>query len=187
MVDVDPLSDIRAAAAQARNRPATPPGAAQVLPGSLPGQPGYTSRIPPPDGPAIGEVADNPVPYAMDVPAIPVPIPQIGSLMAGAPPPRRVVVYCGRGEDFIVSVEESQDDDALFSKRYSLETLMPILDVVRALGIKVIDRTGGELQSHEITLRASREQGPARAATNGAGSKGESTDWAAVPVYQGAE
>lgn len=180
---VDPLSQLRA---QAMNRPAAPPGAQQVLPGSLPGQPGYNARIPPPDGPAMGEVDQAGVPLIAETPN---PYMSLQQAVAGVPPPspRRVVVYCGRGDDFVVSVEESAEDEALYSKRYDLATLMPILDVVRALGIKILDRTGGELQSSEITLRSGRNQGPTRTPTNSSGGEGERSDWSTVPLHQSAE
>lgn len=182
-MSVDPLSLLRA---QAR-RPATPtdgrealPGG--VIPGSLPGQPGYASKIPPPDGPAIGEVPDAPIAYSVDGQAAPLPYPTYGQPQAGPISlARRVMIYCGRGEDYVVSVEESAEDEALYSKRYSLSELMPILEVVRALGAKVVDRTGGELQANAIAFRSHQEQGPSRAPTRGEGSQGQPPDWAQVP------
>lgn len=188
---LDPLAQIRAdaqnaIAAQRSARPSQAPG--NVLPGSLPGQPGYNNRIPPPDGPAMGEVPDGSGTASPESQFAGLPYAQ-QAVPAGLLPvsPRRVVVYCGRGEDFVVSVEESADDEAIYSKKYDLSTLMPILDVVRALGVKVIDRTGGELASYEGNLRSRPAQRAAGPPANGKAGPREPSNWEEVPFDAGAE
>jgi len=174
----DMLSEIReaaiaAAGAQRNARPAAQ-AIGRDLPASLPGQPGYRERIPPPDGPAIGEVGPDGTVRPPEVPVVdPSPFPSPGlTAAAGAPTlsTRRVVIYCGRrDDDFILSVETSPDEDPIYNRKFNVELLLCVLDVVRSLGVRIVDRTGGELKSYEIALRARDEQAPARA---GAGEEG---------------
>lgn len=162
---------------QARQAAAPPRDSRVAIPASIPGTPGYNDRIPPPDGPAIGEVPDGmllPEQYSVEAalaaqqgtaPTMPGAAPMMSSA-------RRVVVYCGRGdEEFILCVETPGDDEeTLLSKKFQVTELLALLEVVRALGTKVVDRTGGELTTYAISNEQSRGETPTRIGPRPTGS-----------------
>lgn len=58
---------------------------------------------------------------------------------------RRVFITCGRGDSFVVAVEEGPDWDACWQGKFGAQTVLAFLPILRALGVKILDRTGGEL------------------------------------------
>jgi hypothetical protein len=144
----------------------------------VPGSPGYTARIPRPPCHRCGEdhfpgreydhpwtqepvtVHDEPVSATSIVRR-----PQIIDAEPAAPTVR-LAIYVGRGDAFVVAVESSPDWDTVESWKVPDDQVVQILKVVRALGVKVADKTGGELQSlamHDVSQHAQDyERGPAR-------------------------
>jgi hypothetical protein len=63
-----------------------------------------------------------------------------------AAPTFRVAVYVGRGDDmYVVAAEQAPDWDTVRSFKVESRNVMPMVNLVRALGIKVSDKTGGDL------------------------------------------
>lgn len=84
---------------------------------------------------------------------------------------RRVAVYVGRGDAFVLKVEENPPDwDDVYTRKMSREQVLLVLPVLRVLGIKIKDLTGGELddQLAEDRLRAAASAGTRRSAEEAA-------------------
>jgi hypothetical protein len=63
-----------------------------------------------------------------------------------AAPLVRVAVYVGRGDDmYVVAAEAGPDWDTVRSFKVEAKHVMPMVNLARALGIKVQDKTGGDL------------------------------------------
>lgn len=147
----------------------------------VPGTPGYNSRIPLPPCAACGEdhvptheyghpwmaqqFHDEPV-SAGAVSRRPV-VP----LNATAAEPLadvRVAVYVGRGDTYVVAAEMAPDWETVRSFKVMPELVMPMVNLARALGIKVSDKTGGDL------VELGEKYGePAQAHAGGAASAGD--------------
>lgn len=99
--------------------------------------------------------------------------PQVNGFAAATNPQggvgRRVAIYVGRGEFFVLKVEENPPEwDDVYTKRLSRAEVLLLLPVLRVLNIKIKDLTGGELddgESEEVGGRAvpSAPGGPTRA------------------------
>jgi hypothetical protein len=149
----------------------------------VPGSPAYRARIPRPPCAFCGEdhfpgrsydhewrdaVHDEPVaatavmrrPPSAEVP----PTPQ-SSL-------RRVALYVGRGETYVVSVEEPPDWDTVESFRLLPAQVLPLITLARALGVKVADKTGGDLLMMEQDAEDARQYAQA----NGRGAPAAGSD-----------
>lgn len=152
---------------------------------NFPGQPGYKAKLPKPDGPGIGEepldldmaklaetdgethdkilglLAQSPYPSSSDETATRTP-PQIANGVVA----QRAAIYCGRGESFVLMMETPPDWEPSEQWKYTdVSALIRMMDVLKAFGVRVIDRTGGEL--NEL-----REHAPSR--TEAAPSAGTS-------------
>lgn len=126
-----------------------------------PASPTYRSKLPPP--PCVKCNEDH-VPnraydheYALEEPQASYVHPvQQGSYL---PPPqpnqpnKRMAVYVGRNDTFVVAVEEAPDWDASETFKVTEDRVMDLVKLARALGVKVQDKTGGELSS--LTVDAS--------------------------------
>lgn len=60
-------------------------------------------------------------------------------------PAQRVAVYVGRGDKYVVAVECSPDWDSTETFKVDPQGVMPLVKMARALGVKVQDKTGGDL------------------------------------------
>lgn len=110
---------------------------------SRPGDPGYYERIPPgePDGTAAQAAAP---PAGFTTP------PQPATVLP-APPPTRIAVYAGRGEDdFVVAVEIAPEWDTVKSWKLTGAETLRVLPILRALDVRISDKTGGEITALEM-------------------------------------
>lgn len=105
-----------------------------------PGSPAYNRNIPPPD-PWTGGL---PL-VSQTVQEVPMGSPTNETVAFAQSVGQRVGVYCGRGENFILAVEQAPDWEPSYSKSIDGPTLLQILEVATALSVKVVDKTGGEL------------------------------------------
>jgi len=128
----------------------------------VPGTPGYNSRIPKPPCYRCGEdhhpnmdyghpweaepVHDEPVSAsaimrrpALDAGAV---IPEPASNIS---PGQRVALYVGRGDTYVISVERAPDWDADTTFKVSPDMVVSLIAMARALGVKISDKTGGDL------------------------------------------
>lgn len=85
---------------------------------------------------------------------------------------RRVAVYVGRGDAFVLKVEENPPDwDDVYTRKMSREQVLLVLPVLRVLGIKIKDLTGGELDDDQLAEdrpRAAASAGTRRSAEEAA-------------------
>jgi hypothetical protein len=139
----------------------------------VPGTPGYNARIPKPPCYQCGEdhlpnheyghawrsepIHDEPVSATaiMHRTAPDVLVAPVEPTTPGAPL-QRVALYVGRGDTYVVTVERAPDWDTVESFRASEGKVLPLIWMARALGVKVVDKTGGDL------LMLEQEQSDAR-------------------------
>jgi len=131
----------------------------------IPGTPGYNARIPRPPCYRCGEdhvpglaydhdwsaeppaVHDEPV----SATAIRRPAPVTYDVEAhdttriAETPQQRVGLYIGRDDTYVIIVERAPDWDGFESFKVNPSEVVPMINLVRALGIKVSDKTGGDL------------------------------------------
>lgn len=124
----------------------------------VPGSAAYKARIPPPpcfqcgedhvpgqsynhswtpEPPPLAQVHDEPVSASAVIRRAPV--------LEVESAPRRVALYVGRHDTYVVAVEEPPDWDAVNSFKVEPHQVMPLINLARALGVKVADKTGGDL------------------------------------------
>lgn len=116
-----------------------------------PSSPTYRSMIPPPPCAHCSE--DHHPGRTYDHPYTPESPSHQQVTMPGAPPPvappsvtsKRVAVYVGRGDTYVVAVEQAPDWDMTESWKVADTGVMPLIRLARAVGIKVVDKTGGDL------------------------------------------
>lgn len=128
----------------------------------IPGTPGYNARIPRPPCYRCGEdhvpglaydhdwsgeppaVHDEPVSATAMRRSVPVfdvmPAPSHPE-----PPNQRVALYVGRGDTYVIAVERAPDWDAAQTIKVEPDMVVPMMALVRALDIKISDKTGGDL------------------------------------------
>jgi hypothetical protein len=58
---------------------------------------------------------------------------------------RRVALYVGRNDTYVVAIEEAPDWDSVHSFKVDAEMVLPLISMARALGAKIADKTGGDL------------------------------------------
>jgi len=58
---------------------------------------------------------------------------------------KRVALYVGKSDTYVVAVEEAPDWDTVKSFKVSDSVVVDLIDLARALGVKVTDKTGGDL------------------------------------------
>lgn len=131
----------------------------------VPGSAGYNSRIPKPPCVACGEdhfpgrgydhewigemVHDEPV--SATVRRVTPTVVEVASASQF-----RVALYVGRGDTYVVSVESAPDWDADQSYKVEPREVLLLISLARALGVKVADKTGGDLLMLEEENRASQ-------------------------------
>lgn len=119
-----------------------------------PASPNYRSRLPPPPCSRCGE--DHVPGHTYDhnyeleapqrdyvhsiVPPAYEPPPSLPS-----PSPQRVAIYVGRNDTYVVAVEAAPDWDVTVSFKVREDRLLDLVNLARALQIKVVDKTGGDL------------------------------------------
>lgn len=122
----------------------------------VPGSPAYRARIPRPpcwqcnEDHFPGRAYDHewqPEPLAVhDEPVSATAInrrPAIDIERVSAP--NRVALYVGRGDTYVVAVEAAPDWDALKTFKVAPDMVLPLIEIARALGAKIADKTGGDL------------------------------------------
>jgi len=142
----------------------------------IPGTPGYNSRIPKPPCYRCGEdhmpghdyghpwedqpVHDEPVSATaiMTRPAPSVHGPEVQRFPNHESATRRVALYVGRGDTYVVAVEEPPDWDSVDTFKVRAALVLPLVRLARALGTKVMDKTGGDL----FMLEQEQEESDAR-------------------------
>ena len=170
------LSDFRPPVPEIQGvRPATNPAVittptgAQADLASLsvrPGTPEYYAKMPPPapDGTSrelggrkieevLAELEQVSTPEDLKNVCIENPLAQ--SVVSG----KRVGVYWGPNEKFVLAVEAAPEWDMVASWRLEPQTVLLLLPVLEALGVRVKDVTGGGIEE----FRASLQQAPAPA------------------------
>ena len=151
----------------------------------VPGTPGYNSRIPKPPCYRCGEdhhpntdyghpwegepVHDEPVTPALSCAD---PRPTHSVPVRGAPgSQQRVALYVGRGDTYVVSVEMGADWDAVRSFKVAPDQVMPLVNLARALGVKIADKTGGDMvmleQEHDDARREPTQDNVRSTASDG--------------------
>jgi len=65
-------------------------------------------------------------------------------------PAKRVAVYVGRNDTYVVAVEEAPDWDSVETFKVIEDQLLAMVQMARALGVKVQDKTGGDLAALEV-------------------------------------
>lgn len=113
--------------------------------GGSPTSPGYRDRIPPP---AQGQVGDAISVGPNGEQRLILPNPEEQTQGAPTPAPmtsRRVSLLVGRGEDFVLCVEEPPDWESVESLKLTPDGVKIVIPILRLLGIKLVDRTAGDL------------------------------------------
>lgn len=139
----------------------------------VPGTPGYNARIPKPPCYTCGEdhhanmsynhawepepVHDEPV-AAAAIMRRPVPDVYVPAESAVPSASQRVALYVGRGDTYVVAVEQAPDWDSTATFKVVPEAVMPLVSMARALGVKVMDKTGGDLLMLEQESSDARSQ-----------------------------
>lgn len=152
-----------------------PPGSGLVI-NPRPGSHEFNdmlARMGPMSGPAHDPLLDRPQPTVL-----PGPAPSSEPSQAVQ---QRAAIYCGRGDKFVLAIEQAPDWDAVYSKSMLVEALDETLDVLRALSIKITDKTGGELTTARLEAEQRANPRPSRPKTKpvtGSRKQGEvPADW----------
>jgi hypothetical protein len=153
----------------------------------VPGSPEYRSRIPDPpctrcgedhfpgrayDHPWTGEPAqvhDEPVAASAVMRRT---APQMTTIDVDATTLRRIALYVGRGDLYVVSVEVAPDWDSVDGGTFRVEAaqVLVLVRLARALGIKIVDKTGGDLLMLEQEDVSQHAQDHGRGAPSPGGS-----------------
>ena len=109
-----------------------------------PGRPGYQEIFQGSMAPEVGQVA----------PSTNVPSTKASNSSTNI----RVAIYLGRGDSFVVNVEEAPEWDTVDGGAFKMDpqTVLSLCAVLRVVGIKIKDCTGGEL----TVVRSAHEQPP---------------------------
>lgn len=135
-----------------------------------PGTAAYNSKIPPPPCALCaqdhqpGRTYDHEYRHPGDLVLTPggqyMPVPSETAVAPSVATPgvtagtQRVNIIPGRGEDvFILSIEEAPDWDLRDSWKLTASEILPMLPILRGLGVKVRDNTAGELVALELERR----------------------------------
>lgn len=118
---------------------------------AAPGTPGYYAKLASSTRPA-----PDPVPPQASILLLPnttgtaVGPPLVG-VTAAESSSKRVAIYVGRGEDFVVAVEEAPEWEAVDQWKLAPGILLALVPILRALGVRYVDRSGGEFKALEKT------------------------------------
>jgi hypothetical protein len=144
----------------------------------VPGTPGYNSRIPKPPCYQCGDDHHPGVDYGHDWMPEPVTVvhdepvsatamrrpqvydPQPVQATVAEIPQQRVALYVGRGDTYVICVETAPDWDAVQTFKVSPLQVPPMISMARALGTKIMDKTGGDLLMLEQENNDARSQSP---------------------------
>ena len=165
-----------------------------------PGSPSYRARIPRPPCYSCGEDHFPGRPYDHEWMAEPVQVhdePVAASAVVRRPQivdvpvaEHRVALYVGRGDTYVVAVEGPPDWDATTTFKVPPEQVIPLIQMARALGTRISDKTGGDLLMLEQDYEREHAQNHGRSAqANGSGSprrQGQPADWAEESLPDGA-
>lgn len=153
-----------------------------------PGDPGWQDKVPPPDPGAAGEepLSDMTLDSLSDEEKRQILLGRMQHQSAPeASPPaqqqpvdtrKRAGVYIGRGDAFVLAMETPPDWDSEEQWKYDGPTLLQIIGVLKAFDIRVIDKTGGELnelRERQARKQTSRSRTRARTESPGAGAARE--------------
>jgi len=157
-----------------------------------PGSAAYRARIPKPPCYRCGEDHFPGRSYDHEWVAEPVPVhdePVAATAVVRRPqvidvaqPDHRVAVYIGRHDTYVVAVEQSPDWDNVQTFRVVEDQLLAMVQMARALGVKVQDKTGGDLmaleQEEDVSQHAQAHgRGAPSAGDRGARRSGLDADW----------
>lgn len=111
-----------------------------------PGTPGYYAKLasstrPAPDAPSSLILPDQNISMTPANPLV--------GVNATEPSSKRVAIYVGRGDDFVVAVEEAPEWDAVDQWKLAPNLLLALVPILRALGLKISDKSGGEFKALE--------------------------------------
>lgn len=106
---------------------------------AMPGTPGYAAKMA-----VLQKSPEEPSPLILPPQNMPV-----ADTLMGVGADKRVAIYVGRGTDFVVAVEEAPEWDAVDQWKLAPELLLALVPVLRALGVKLSDRSGGEFKQLE--------------------------------------
>lgn len=154
-----------------------------------PDSPSYRARIPPPPCSRCGEdhfpgrqydhpwtqeaepVHDEPV-AASAVLRRPAPQMPTYDAESHAVSLRRVALYVGRGDTYVVAVEAAPDWESVESGTFRVEPgyVLALVKLARALDIKIVDKTGGDLLMLEQEDVGQHAQNNGRGAARPGGS-----------------
>lgn len=173
VIDVGTVEPGSIRRARAEDQVISTPGGARHVDDLLtvPGTAAYRSKMPPPPCYRCGEdhLPNRPYdhPY-MQEPHVISPDPQVHQMIdrireEGAAeygnasqrvtvaeiPQRRVAVYVGRNDTYVIAVEQAPDWDSVESFKVAEDRVLDLVKLARALGIKVADKTGGDLVALE--------------------------------------
>lgn len=152
----------------------------------VPGTPGYSARIPRPPCYQCGEDHVPNMHYNHDWQAEPVhdepvsasavmrrPAPAVYDVPEGASnsPSQRVALYVGRGDTYVVAVEQAPDWDAVHTFKVEPDMVLALINLARALGVKISDKTGGDLLMLEQEYGGSKPQADHDRGAEGAGNR----------------
>jgi hypothetical protein len=171
----------------------------------VPGTPGYNARIPKPACFTCGEDHHPNVDYGHPWAAEPVhDEPVSASAIMRRPPPdvpvaepsdfpavqpvlqQRVALYVGRGDTYVIAVEQAPDWESAQTFKVQPEQVVPLIQMARALGVKVFDKTGGDLLMLEQEMSNARSK-PAQDHGRGAQGDGSGQPRRQGPDTPGAE
>lgn len=190
---IGPSEDIRPVAAR---RPVQTVGGSRDLHdlAMVPGSAAYRARIPRP--PCFQCAEDHVAGQAYDHDWMPEPQPVHDEPVAAsavlrrspstqvvevAQPNQRLALYVGRGDTYVISVEQAPDWDAVSTFKVPPEMVMPLINLARALGTRISDKTGGDLLMLEQDYAGQYAKDNGRSAqapgNPGARRQGSAADW----------
>src|SRR5215471_175581 len=156
-----------------------------------PGSPAYRARIPRPPCHHCGEDHFPGSSYDHELMSEPVAVhdepvaatavvrrPQVIDM----PPPVlvafRVALYVARGDTYAVCVETPPDWDQVESWKVEPAMVMPLINLARALGQKIVDRTGGDLLmlEQEYVSQHAQDHGRGTPSAGGRGARRSGLD-----------
>jgi len=142
----------------------------------VPGSPAYNQRIPKPPCWQCGEDHFPGRSYDHTWMAEPVQVhdePVAASAVVRRPQvvevpvaEHRVALYVGRGDTYVVAVESPPDWDATTTFKVPPEQVVPLIQMARALGTRISDKTGGDLLMLEQDYEREHAQNHGRSAAS---------------------
>lgn len=131
-----------------------------------PGDPGYASKIPEAT-PTSEEISQgDPASSWQEQAAGGAPVPLPPSAVH-----QRIAIYCGRGDLFVLAVEEAPDWDTTYQKKMDGQMILVMRPIFKQLGVKFLDKTGGELD--ELSFDTAGDSNPAPSTATGRTERSE--------------